>query len=429
MRKFVLIIVLHFFVHIASGQTYAEVQPIITAKCVTCHRSGGDAPFTLETYQSLKKRTSFLKQVIETNYMPPWRADAHYRDFANNRTLTTSEKETILSWIANNAPEGKPQKAQPQQSNEVLNRTPDLLLKINAAFPVKGNNEEKFVVFKVPFEIADTQNIEGIELYANNKKIIHHLNYGFYDVPDKTVNIHNGPAVIDTDADTAGLEAKHYGPLKKSMVYYSGWIPGTTNEFYPKQFGWVLPKRGVLILTVHYSAIAKEEESMIGVKLFFKKQPVERNVRIISLGSGGIGERDITPKFLIFPKQLNTFKLKVKTQETQSIMYVWPHMHYLGKEFYAYAVTPDNDTINLVHIPDWDFRWQELYRMKKLIKIPAGSVINMIGTYDNTAENPANPNNPPKIVFSTGNMRAADEMFTLLMIYVPYKERDENVDL
>ncbi|SFE06066.1 hypothetical protein SAMN05518672_104324 [Chitinophaga sp. CF118] len=426
MRTCFLLIFLIFFVHISFGQTYAEVQPIITAKCVTCHRNGGDAPFSLETYLSLKKRTSFIKQVIETNYMPPWRADSHYRDFANNRSLTTQEKETILSWIANNAPEGKPAK---KINNEIFSRTPDLILKINAPFQVKGMNEEKFVVFKIPFEIADTQNIEGIELYANNKKIIHHLNYGFYAVPDKTVDLKSGPAVIDTDIDTAGLEARYYGPFKKSMIYYSGWIPGTTNEFYPKQFGWVLPKRGVLIMTVHYSAIGAPEESMLGVKLFFKKQAVERNVRIISLGSGGIGERDITPKFLIFPKQLSTFRLKVKTQETQSIMCVWPHMHYLGKEFYAYAVTPDNDTINLVHIPEWDFRWQELYRMKKLIRIPAGSVINMIGVYDNTADNPSNPNNPPKIVFSTGNMRASDEMFTLLMIYLPYQEGDENISL
>jgi hypothetical protein len=402
-----------------------NAQDIITAKCTTCHRRGGDAPFSLETYESIKKRLSFIKHVIETNYMPPWRTDVHYRDFANNRSLTEQEKATILNWIADNAPEKK--KRVPTNNNEVLNRTPDLLLKIDSTFLVKGTNEEKFVVFKIPFELADTQNIEGVELYANNKKIIHHLNYGFYAVPDK--NIHTGPWMIDTDTDTTGMESREYGPLEKSMVYYSGWIPGTTNEFYPKQFGWVLPKRGVLILTVHYSAIAASEESMLGVKLFFKKQSVERSVHIISLGSGGIAEQDIKPKFVLFAKQVSTFKLKVKTQETQSVMYVWPHMHYLGKEFYAYAVTPENDTINLVHIPDWDFRWQELYRMKTLVKIPAGSVINMIGVYDNTANNPFNPNSPPKIVFSTGNMRASDEMFTLLMIYVPYKEGDENITL
>ncbi|SEW25856.1 hypothetical protein SAMN05428988_3685 [Chitinophaga sp. YR573] len=423
MRIFLLLITLICISHISFGQMNA--QEIITAKCTTCHRSGGDAPFSLETYESIKKRISFIKHVVETNYMPPWRADVHYRDFANNRSLTAEEKTTILNWIADNAPDKK--KKAVTNNNEVLNRTPDLLLKIDSTFLVKGTNEEKFVVFKIPFELSDTQNIEGVELYANNKKIIHHLNYGFYAVPDK--DIHDGPWMIDTDTDTAGIEKKKYVPLEKDMVYYSGWIPGTTNEFYPKQFGWVLPKRGVLILTVHYSAIAANEESMLGVKLFFKKQSVERNVRIISLGSGGIAEQDIKPKFVLFAKQVSTFKLKVKTQETQSVMYVWPHMHYLGKEFYAYAVTPENDTINLVHIPDWDFRWQELYRMKKLIKIPAGSVINMIGVYDNTASNPFNPNNPPKIVFSTGNMRASDEMFTLLMIYVPYKEGDENIAL
>jgi hypothetical protein len=416
-----ILFILLFLSHISVAQTYTEAQEIIAAKCVTCHKTGGDAPFTLETYESVKKRTSFIKQVIENNYMPPWRADVHYRDFANNRSLTAEEKTTILNWIAANAPEGKKKKS---ITPEIKTATPDLLLKIDKPFELTGNNQEQFVIFKIPFEISDTQSVEGLELYANNKKIVHHLNYGFY----KTDN-QEGPSVIDTDKDSTGLEARAYGPLKKDMVYYSGWIPGTTKEFYPKQFGWVMPKRGVLLLTVHYSAVGKNEVSDLGVKLFFKKQPVERKVRIISLGSGGIAEKDITPKFVIFPKQVSTFRLKVKTQETQSVMYVWPHMHYLGKEFYAYAVTPDNDTIRLVHIPEWDFRWQELYRMKQLVKIPAGSIINMVGTYDNTADNPANPNNPPKIVFSTGNMTAADEMFTLLMIYVPYQEGDEHIAL
>ncbi|MCH5718692.1 hypothetical protein [Niabella hibiscisoli] len=110
------------------------------------------------------------------------------------------------------------------------------------------------------------------------------------------------------------------------------------------------------------------------------------------------------------------------TRDAQSVMYVWPHMHLLGKSFKSYAVTPTQDTIPLVSIPNWDYKWQEMYRMKKLTKIPARSILTIDGSYDNTSQNPYNPNNPPAVVYSAKNMDSKMEMFTLLMIYVPYKE-------
>ncbi|KAF5275917.1 hypothetical protein FQR65_LT16519 [Abscondita terminalis] len=157
------------------------------------------------------------------------------------------------------------------------------------------------------------------------------------------------------------------------------------------------------------------------------KTPAKRPVRIISLGSGGNGEKDIYPRFVIPPDQESTFSLKIRTPEDQSLLYVWPHMHYLGKDFKAFAVTLQNDTIPLIHIPKWNFEWQEMYRMKKLVKVPAGSTINIIGTFDNTANNPQNPNSPPKYVYSTGNMTSTDEMLTFLLIYAPYQSGDEEV--
>jgi hypothetical protein len=213
------------------------------------------------------------------------------------------------------------------------------------------------------------------------------------------------------------------------MIYYTGWIPGSSAEYYPKEFGWTLPKRGVVIFTTHYAAIAANEESVIGVNLYFKDAPVKRPVRIISLGSGGVGERDIDPIFMIPANEERTFTLKMRTPEEQSLLYVWPHMHFLGKSFEAYVVTPASDTIRLISIPQWDFRWQELYRFKKPVKIPRNSMIYMKGTYDNTKNNPQNPSNPPKMVFSEGSMNSKDEMFTLLLIYAQYQTGDESIEL
>jgi hypothetical protein len=194
--------------------------------------------------------------------------------------------------------------------------------------------------------------------------------------------------------------------------------------------GWVMPRRGVMLLTIHFSPSGKDEESISGVNFFFKKTAISRTVKVISLGSGGIGERDIFPPLLLFPEKVQTHRLRIaNSREDISVLYVWPHMHYLGKEFKAYATRDENDTIPLVHIPSWDFRWQEIYRYRKPVTLMKGDVVHMYGTFDNTSENPMNPNNPPKLVESTGDMRSDQEMLTMLLIYVVYKPGDEDLAL
>jgi Copper type II ascorbate-dependent monooxygenase, C-terminal domain len=441
---FLLVCVFRFLPLQGQTVTYATVQPIFVNKCGPCHRPGDAGPFPLGTYADVSKRLSFIRDVIARDYMPPWKADPHYREFANTRALAPAEKSLLIRWIDAGGPQGnqKHQKSEKVGSineqailkkEELLkvtaySRKPDLTLKLDSAFTVVGDNVERFIDFKIPFEFKDEKNVEAIEFVTNNKRIIHHINYGFYEVADSSIQIFGGKNLIDP-TDLNGTDPNLFTPLKKKMIYYTGWIPGASVENYPKGFGWGLPRRGVMILTAHYMATAVDERSIVGVNLFFRKDSIRRHIRIISLGSGGIAENDISPPLIIPPNQLSTYHLKVRTQEEQSLLYVWPHMHLLGKEFYAYAVTPDNDTIPLVHIPDWDFKWQELYKFRSLIRIPKGSVINLDCTYDNTANNPSNPNNPPKRIFSFGDMSATNEMMTLLLIYVPYREGDEKVSL
>jgi len=411
-----------------AQEGFASVERIFQTRCATCHRPGEAAPFSLLTYEDIVKRTSFIKKVIMSGYMPPWRADEHFRDYSNDRSLTPEEKTQILRWIDAGAPKGPPSGLSGgSMVATVYGRAPDLTLKIDSPFLVPGDDAERFIVFKIPFELPEGKNVEALEFTCNNKKIIHHINYGFYDVPDTSIPIRGGDPFID--GDKRGPQLAEYEPLKKNFVYYTGWIPGASYESYPAGFGWTIPKRGVMLLTVHYTALGAEEHSMVGVNIFLTPKSITRPVKIISLGSGGVGQEDIQPPFVILAGHVDTFHLEVKTQEDQSLLYVWPHMHYLGKEFTAYAVSPKGDTIPLVHIPHWDFRWQELYRMKHLVSLPAGSIVHVIGVYDNTADNPFNPNSPPHLVISTGNMDSKNEMLTLLLIYVAQETGDEKLKL
>lgn len=410
-----------------------EVAPIIHTKCTPCHRPNESAPFNLISFEEVARRASFIKTVVESGYMPPWKADNSYAHYSNDRSLTTAEKKTLIDWVNAGAPRGTgtpPAVATVEtlRSKTAYHRAPDLTITTPTAYNLKGDNYDRFVMYRIPFELKEPANVEAIEFVTPNKRLVHHVNYAIHAVPEG-VDLKSGPDVIDLSTDDAQL-VDGWKPLKKTIEYYGGWIPGASFENYPPGMGWVMPKRGVLILTLHYAPSPKDESCTAGINLFFSPKKVERPVKVISFGSGGIGEDQIKPPLRLLPNQVRTFSLTLSNPgEDFSVMYVWPHMHLLGKKYTAFAISPKGDTIRLVNIPDWDFRWQEIYRFKKLVPVPRGSRLVINGTYDNTANNPFNPFNPPRMVYSTGNMETINEMLTLLMVFLPYKPGDENLDI
>jgi len=384
MKQYPLCFVFFLISALLHGQqiVYKDVAPIFRSKCSPCHRPEQSGPFPLITYEDISKRASFIKDVIQRGYMPPWKADNHYVSFSNDRSLTEKEKSLIIEWIDNKTPAGTEKVnesiAEPIIPGTSYFRKPDLILKAADSFHLQGDNIERYIIFKIPFDLKDSFNVEAIEFYCNNKKLIHHANYAIHPVLDHAIDIEHTDKLINLTEDDRH-KFDQYQSYRKTISYYGGWIPGTSYESYPKNFGWVLPRRGVILLTVHFAPSAADETTMVGINLFFKKTTVERKVKVVSFGSGGIGEGQIDPIFYIKANKEQKFTLEVTNpQEDQSLLYVWPHMHLIGKEYKAYAVTPAGDTIRLVHIPRWDFRWQEIYRFKKLVKIPKGTVMSRL---------------------------------------------------
>lgn len=217
--------------------------------------------------------------------------------------------------------------------------------------------------------------------------------------------------------------------LLGNVVYY---LPGYIPPVYKEDIGgFRLPKNGVFFLkNIHYGPSNIDTEDKSHINIFFRKTPPKRPVFETQMGTFGISE--IEPKLIIPPNEIKTFHTQVQIQNDISILSVNPHMHLIGKSFVAYALPPQGDTIRLVRINKWDFRWQYYYTYNNPVKIPKGSVIHVYGTYDNTDKNPFNPFHPPRTIEQgEGNesMQTTEEMFQFIFTYMPYKQGDENISL
>jgi hypothetical protein len=417
-----------------------DIAPVIFKNCAPCHRPGEAGPFPLLTYEDVLKKAKTIAAVTKARYMPPWPADPSYSHFLGERVLTEDAIQLIQNWVANGSPAGDPATAppKPQFPKGSMFGKPDLVVKMREPVRIPGDNIDRFMVIKIPYEIPEDKFVRAIEFVPGNRKLIHHMNGHIVQYGDKKKDPLAGPYIVDRGSLKAleeSYDAIHllnddgsYPELTRSVANY---LPGGVSPAgYPQGIGgWKLNRRGAFLMRdIHYgpSPVDTEDDSYFNV--YFTDKPPARPTSEMQMGTLGISE--IVPPLIIPPNVVKTFTTKTVIDQDISLLTVNPHMHLLGKSFEAFAATPEGRTIPLIKIPKWDFRWQYFYTFPKMVRIPKGSTIAVIGVYDNTADNVNNPFSPPREVIGTnGSMRVTDEMFQLIITYVPYQSGDENISL
>jgi hypothetical protein len=271
----------------------------------------------------------------------------------------------------------------------------------------------------------------------------------YYDeivgLTDGLIETFQGKYDILRDYENYALDNyKDYTPLYKEMnvlnddgtfpvltpntVYY---LPGFTPPVYPNGIGgYKMNKTAAILLSnIHYGPSSKDVLDSSYINVFYGPKP-KRQIIETQLGTFGISK--IEPELILQPNQIQTFHTQSSLNGDATILSINPHMHLLGKSFWAFALTPSGDTIPLIKINKWDFRWQYYYTFKNPVIIKKGTVIHVYGTFDNTAQNPNNPNHPPKLVWQgegVRSMQTTEEMFQFIFTYMPYQTGDENLDL
>lgn len=421
-----------------------HIAPIIFKNCSPCHQPGQSGPFNLLSYADAVKKAKLIKFVTQIGYMPPWPADATYSHFVQEKVLTKNEINLIKNWVDNGLQLGDSLK-QPSPpmlySGSQLGK-PDLVIKAQKAYQISGNGTDAFLIVKFPYQISTDTLLDFVEFVPNQRKLVHHVNGHLisYD-ENRKFNYMTGESIhSDTKSQLIEVYKNMHIPysdklqpqfptLTPNVVYF---LPGYVPPTYPKEIGgYQLKKNGAFLLNnIHYGPSNKTLLDSSYLNVFFRKSPIVRPVLESQLGTFGVSK--IEPEFIIPPNQIKTFTTQTTLKKSISLLSINPHMHLIGKTFWAFALQPNGDTIPLIKIKKWDFRWQYYYTFLNPIKLVAGTTIKVLATFDNTNQNPNNPYQPPQTI-TQGNgvesMKTTEEMFQFIFTYVLYKQGDEKISL
>jgi len=422
LQRLLLIAVGITIINTASPQTpvwSTDVAPILYNNCVSCHRTGGAAPFDLTTYQNALTYSNAIASAVGARRMPPWPPDPAYKQLAHERLLSQGEINKIISWVSGGSQQGDPTLAPPPpvfSSNGDLPGTPSLSVQI-PTYTSTALGTDLYQCFVVPSGMLVDKFITAFEAIPGNRGIVHHV-----------------LVYADTTGICAQLDANSPGPGYTSFggvgtndaMLLGGWVPGTSPIQYPAGFGVELPAGSDIVIQIHYPAGTMGMVDSTKVNFFFSPTSNVRPV-YISPVLNHLTNTLLNGPLMIPANQTKTFVEKFETPAifNYSLLGIAPHMHLIGKNIKAFGVTPSNDTLNLIRINNWNFHWQGFYMFRTIQKIPGGTTLWAVADFDNTANNSFNPNNPPQDVHA--GEATTDEMMIVYLIFTYYQPGDENI--
>jgi len=392
----------------SSGQVTfnRDIAPIIFHSCGTCHRPGEAAPFSLLTYSEVKKHARQIADVTRSRSMPPWLPEPQPLKFADEMRLSDEQINLILTWLEQGEAEGNAAElpAQPKFVEGWSLGKPDLILKAEKPLilPPQGTDTYWNFIFHVP--IQGTRWVKAVEIRPGDKRYVHHANI----LVDRAGALR--ARETEPGAGFGGMEIRIESQVFDPDSHLLFWKPGTVPQVEPEGMALRLDKGTDLVLNTHLQPSGKPEVIQPSIGLYFTSQAATKIPMLLQLENDAkldipAGEKN----FLV----TDNFTLPVDVD----LMAIYPHAHYLGKDIQAFATLPDGTREMLIHIPHWNLNWQAVYRYEQPVRLLKGTTVSLRYSYDNSEENPLNPNHPAARV-AAGN-RSSDEMCHLWLQVLP----------
>ena len=357
--------------------TYArDVSRIIQQRCHECHRPGMIGPFSLLSYDDVLKHTDMIKEVVTQRRMPPWHADPRYGHFSNSRRMPQEEVDKLVAWIDAGTPFGDKNDLPPpkQYAPGWVIGEPDQVFDLGEDVTIQADGVVPYRYYKVPTHFEKDMWVQAAECRPGNRAVVHHI-------------------IVFARGEKSERREKRedHDGFGRIGEHISGTAPGDPPLMLPPGVAVKIPAGSDLVFQVHYTPTGKVEtdRSQIGFILYKGEMPPKRIAHtrpILNVAfqiPAGEANHEVKSSFT-FPRDV-------------TLLGLMPHMHLRGKDFLYRATYPDGKSEILLSVPSYDFNWQGSYRFTEPLKAPAGTKIDCLAHFDNSADNRANPD-PTKTV-------------------------------
>lgn len=375
---------------------FGQVAAILDRHCVRCHRAGQIGPFALDNFEDAAGWSEMIGEVIRNGQMPPWHAHPQFGSWANDCSLSDTDRQTVLDWVAAGAPQGNPaDRPLPPQfvSGWQLPREPDQVIPVTAEpVSVPATGDVRYQYFVVDPQWKTDQWIAAAELRPSNLRVVHHI------------------LCFVRPRGSEGLGGDGEG-LDGFLV---GYVPGMLPQPLPAGMAKRIPKDSELVFQIHYTPIGspQADQSQLGL-VFADPETIEHEV---------ITTCAVNPRIRIPAEQRDHPEHAWNRQPLQAwpILSLMPHMHLRGQAFRYEAVYPDGTRKTLLDVPKFDFNWQTSYLAKEPISLPAGTRIYCTALYDNSEGNLNNPD--PHREVRWGDQTWEEMMIGYFDVAIPLQE-------
>lgn len=346
---------------------FNQISRTIQGRCVECHRAGGLGPFSLESYEQVVKNAAMIRRQVSRGAMPPWfaeKTDPHGESpWMNDRSLSAAEKSELLAWLDSDRPKGDPADAPLPRvfAQDWAIGKPDAVLQIKEPVAIKAEGTMPYQYRVVETSFPGDRWVQAYEIRPTVPAVVHHV----------IVSVHGRDEVVPRDGDEG------------AQGFWAAYVPGNSHRVYPAGHARRLPAGAKVLFQIHYTPNGTAVDEQLRLGLVFAKEPPQREVFALGIPQ---------PRLRIPPGAANhteTARLRLPADITVTAFQA--HAHLRGKAFKFELVRDDAAPETLLSLPRYDFNWQLQYNYAEPRVLPAGATIKVTAVFDNSAQNPANP--------------------------------------
>lgn len=412
---------------------HQDVAPILRKHCMSCHSAGNAGPFSLTSYDDAVDMLQMGLQEIKARRMPPAQAESDLELIRPN-TMAPEEVETLRAWIKGGEEEGDPATAAPLEPLPDLKDfqadlgPPDIIIEQGGPFHLGplGSDVYRHQVF--PINSDKDLRVRAVQLLPSEHSIVHHALIGYmpHSEAQNALREHGGPGPTYAEGDSGPGFWAHHGigfrilpPRADGMALFSFlsvYVPGTEAYTAPDDADYIIPAGSDIVVQMHYHRNGKRAQDSTRIGIWLRKDgKVPPKVTSMIFIHG---------ELVVVPAGIKN--MRVTGQWTVSddctVAGIGPHAHMLARSLEVTADIPGRDHVLLVKVPRWDYDWQQPYFFKEPFFLPKGTTLTATGIFDNSADNPRNPFNPPQPVFL--GEATTDEMLLPMLLLTSEKQID-----